>query len=149
MKKVLGFLGCLIILFGLTGCGKQAVIKDKDFSDILMSEGFSVNIVTSQMEDDNVKSVIAANNGKYQIEYYEFKSDEAAKKAYENNRKFFEENGKTKGKERKKKDEYNKYTQELSDTYNTLIRNKNTLLYASVNSEYKKDFNNVLGKLGY
>lgn len=149
MKKVLSVLGCLIILFGLTACGKQEAIKDKDFSDILMSEGFSITDVTSQMEDKNVKSVIAANNGKYQIEYYVFNDDKHATEVYENNRKIFETGTKTKGKERKQKEDYNKYTQELSDTYNTLIRVKNTLLYASINVEYKKDFNNVLGKLGY
>lgn len=149
MKKIIRIVCCLVLLLGLTACGQtKEVVKEKDFKDTLREQGFSITDVTNQMEDKTIKNVTVANNGKYQMEYYEFKDDKTAIEAYKNNMKTFKEKRKDYGKETKK-DNYNNFTQELSDTYNSVTRVGNTLLYASINIEYKKEFKKVLKSLNY
>ena len=99
------------------------------------------------MEDKNIKSVITANNGKYQIEFFTFNSKKNAKEAYNTNVKSFLANKNVK--KEKNEDNYDKFTQELSDTYNVVIRLDNTLLYSSINLEYKNDLNKIIKKLNY
>ncbi len=140
---------CILFLISLllTACGEKKTLTADQVSSKLSSNGFTVIDVTNQMEDKNISYVVSANNGRFQIEYYVFVSEEEAKKAYESNKIGFESN-KNKGKE-KTGETYQKYTRQLSDTYNLLTRVNNTLLYSSVNIEYKKDLNKVIKDLGY
>ena len=62
--------------------------------------------------------------------------------------KTFEESKKYKG-EKKSKDNYDKYIQKTDDYYNSVIRIDNTLLYVSINIDYKNDVKKVINKLGY
>ena len=148
MKKLLTLIMVVICLITLCGCGKKQVLSDKDISSKLSQMGFSVNDVTSSMEDSNVNVVKTANNGKYQIEYYVFKSEQMAKTAYDNNIAMFKDNKKYKGNERSK-DGYNRYDQKTDDYYNVVSRLGNTLVYASVNIDYKNDLKKVLNKLNF
>lgn len=143
------FLVCVLFLIGLllTACGDKKALTVDQVSSKLFSNGFTITDVTNQMEDKSISYVASANNGRFQIEYYVFVSEEEAKKAYEGNKTGFESN-KNKGKE-KIGETYQKYTQQLSDTYNLITRVDNTLLYSSVNIEYKKDLNKVIKDLGY
>lgn len=147
MKKIIKLFTCLLIIVTLSGCGSKKALKSNDIKNKLSNLGFTINDVTSYMEDKNIKNVITANNGKYQIEFYTFDSKEDAKKAYENNVKNFTIN--KKNKKEKHEDNYDKFTQELSDTYNMVIRLNNTLLYSSINLEYKRDLNKTIKNLGY
>ena len=128
--------------------GKKEALNEKDITEKLNEQDFMVSDFTSQMEDDSMKSVLIANNGNYQIEYYEFESEKRAKKAFNDNVDMFETINDKKG-TTKSDETYDKYIQELSDTYNSLTRVGKTLIYASVNIEYKKDLNNLLKDLGY
>ena len=148
MKKILMILMLVLCTFALTACGKKEALSDNDMKNKLVELGFDVNDLTSYMEDSNVKVVRSANNGKYQIEYYVFKTNDNAKSAYEGNVKTFEENKKYKG-EKKSKDNYDKYIQKTDDYYNSVIRIDNTLLYVSINIGYKNDVKKVINKLGY
>ncbi len=148
MKKILKFLVVIAILVTLCGCGKKEALTDKELKDKLSNMGFNLHDITDSMEDSNISVVRTANNRKYQIEYYVFKSADTAKTAYENNMKMFEENKKYKGK-KKSNDNYNKYIQKTDDYYNVITRIDNTLIYVSVNIDYKNDVNKVLNKLGY
>ncbi len=144
ITKIFAFIAMIILL---SACGEKKVLKTEDMVSKLSNNGFIVTDVTKQMEDPSVTYVASANNGKFQIEYYVFETKKQAKAAYTNNKKSFETN-KTKGKETSG-DTYNKYVQELSDTYNVITRVDNTLLYASVNIEYKGTLKNVFKDLGY
>ena len=110
--------------------------------------GFDVNEITDSIEDSNISVVRTANNRMYQIEYYVFKNEESAKLAFENNMKMFKANKKYKGK-LKSAENYDKYIQETNDYYNVVSRNKNILIYVSVNIDNKKDIKKVLDELGY
>ncbi len=147
MKKIIKLFTCLLIIVTLSGCGSKKALKSNDIKNKLSNLGFTINDVTSYMEDKNIKNVITANNGKYQIEFYTFDSKKDAKKAYETNVKNFTIN--KKNKKEKHEDNYDKFTQELSDTYNMVIRLNNTLLYSSINLEYKRDLNKTIKNLGY
>lgn len=140
---------CLVlVLFTLTACGEVKELSEKEISKALEKDGFLLNDFTSQIEDRKMKKAVVANNGVYQMEYYIFTDEAAAKEAYKNNKKAFVDLNKTKGKE-KNKDNYDKYTQKLSDTYNSVIRVGKTIIYASIDTRNKKDFNKVLDKLNY
>lgn len=148
MKKVLTVVMIFVCLVTLTGCGKKVALSNEKMTSKLNELGFDVKDITDSMEDSNVNVVKTANNGKYQIEYYIFKSQETAKKAYDSNKKMLSASKKYKGKA-DNKDNYNKYVQETDSSYNSIIRIDNTLVYVSVNIDYKKNVKKVLNELGY
>lgn len=148
MKKALKIIVAIMIVFILTACGTKKALSDDELKTKLTQIGFDVNEITSSIEDSNISVVRTANNGKYQIEYYVFKNEDTAKTAYKNNVKMFSSNKKYAGKQ-KNDDNYNKYVQETDDYYNVVTRVKDTLVYVSVNIDYKRDIKKVLNKLGY
>lgn len=147
MKRFLSIFIMMLIVFILSACGNKKALSKSEISNKLSHNGFIITDVTNQIEDSNISYVSSANNNKFQLEYYVFVDENMAKKAYESNKESFEEN-KTKGKE-KNNGTYQKYTQQLSDTYNLISRVDNTLIYSSVNIEYKKDLNKIIKELGY
>lgn len=148
MKKILIILTMICALFMFSACGNKDVLSDSKMVSKLQEEGFNVNDITSSMEDSSIKVVRTANNGKYQFEYYIFKSEENAKNAYKNNSDLFKENKDFKGSE-KHGDNYDEYVQETDDYYNKVVRVDKTLVYVSVNIDYKNNINKVLNKLGF
>lgn len=148
MRKTLKIIVAVMVVFILTACGTKKALSDDELKTELTQIGFDVNEITSSIEDSNISVVRTANNGKYQIEYYVFKSEETAKAAYENNVKMFSSNKKYVGKETND-DNYNKYVQETDDYYNVITRVKDTLVYVSVGVDHKRDVKKVLNKLGY
>ena len=150
MGKKLGLLLCILVLSVLTGCGKKEVLTAEKFEEVLTREGFSVADVTSALDDKTIKSVLTANNGIYQVEFYVTENDKRAKEIYQNNRNAFKEN-ETKSSKQKEisKTDYEKYTFELENQYQVIIRNKNTMVYASLNPDSKKSLNKIIDKLNY
>ncbi len=145
MKKVLYFVFLIITIFFITACYKVKELSKEQIKDVLVNNKFNVDNLSSKMEDDNIKVVYVASNGKYSIEYYLFNEEKKAKEAFNGNIKTFN-NNKIKG-NIVSKDNYDNYTQELSDTYNSVTRIGKNLIYASINIEYKDEFNKILKKL--
>ena len=100
------------------------------------------------MEDKDIKSIISANNGKFQVEFTVYNNEDGAKKLYDVNKKYFENSNKTKGSE-VSSDGYIKYVQKLSDTYNVIEKVGNSVLYVSTSIEYKNEVKDIIKKLGY
>ena len=146
MKKILKVALLCLILISLTACGVKRELSEKELEKVLNDEKFVVNNLIDSMEDKNIKSVYAANNGVYQIQCYVFKTEKTAKDAFKGNVKTFESESKIKG-SKKIKDNYELYTQKLSDTYNSVTRVGKNIIYASIKIEYKSDFNKILKKL--
>ncbi len=147
MKKILMSLFAIIIILTLSGCGAKKEVTANEFKTILTKAGYSVNDITSVMEDSNVVTVETAGNSNFQFEFYVFKSEALAKAAYKSNKKLFE-SSKIKSKE-KNEDTYDKYIQQTDTSYNTVIRVGKTILYGSVGKDYKGDLKNAISKLGY
>ena len=146
MKKILRLIFLSFILLSLTACGEKKELSQESMYKVLSDKGFSINDFSKQMEDKNIKTVYVANNGDYDIECYIFNKDSDAKDAFNGNVSTFESDSKTKGK-KSSKDNYDSYTQKLSDTYNSVTRVGKNLIYASINIEYKNDFISVLKAL--
>lgn len=148
MKKILKCVVCILIVLCLSACGKKVEMKSNDLANELSNLGFDVTDITSQLEDDNIKKVYAANNKKYQMEIYIFKNENDAKKAYTTNKATFIDIYKSKYDE-DVKDTYEAFYQEADGKYNQLSRVGSTFVYASVNVEYKKDVKKSIKRLGY
>lgn len=146
MKKILKVALLFLTLISLTACGTKRELSEKELKNILSDNNFNVYDLTKNMEDKNVKTVYVANNGTYQIECYVFKTEKNAKDAFDGNVKTFESESKTKG-SKKSKDNYESYTQKLSDTYNSVTRVGKNIIYASIKIEHKGDFNKILKNL--
>ena len=148
MKKTLTIIMLLACIFTLTACGKNMNVKESDMTNELTKMGFDVNDITDSIEDSDIKMVKTANNRKYQLEYYVFKTEETAKKAYKNNANVFKARKKYKGKE-KSSAGYDCYIQTTDAYYNRVERIKNKLVYVSVSLNYKSDVKKTLSKIGF
>ena len=147
MKKVFKFIICILLIITLNGCGKKESLNKDTFYNELSALGFGVVDVTGQMEDKSVKTLYTANNGKYQFEFYVFDNSENALNAFNGNKDYLTQK---KGKEKEiTKEEYNKFISVKDNEYNVIVRLKETLIFTSINSEYKKDFEKVLSDIGY
>lgn len=146
MKKILKVALLFLTLISLTACGTKRELSEKELEKVLNDNKFIVNNLTDSMEDKNIKAVYVANNGVYQIQCYVFKTEKTAKDAFDGNVKTFESGSKTKG-SKKSKDNYESYTQKLSDTYNSVTRVGKNIIYASIKIEHKSDFNKTLKNL--
>lgn len=147
MKKLFKFIICILLIITLSGCGNKEALSKDTFYNELSNLGFSVVDVTEQMEDENIKTLYTANNGKYQFEFYIFDKKENALTAYKSNRDYLKQkNGKEKEIE---KENYNKFTSTIDNEYSVVVRNDNTLIFASINKEFKNDIEKVLSKIGY
>ena len=147
MKKIFKILVIVCLVIILSGCGNKKIITGEKFYDVFSKMNYAVNYVTSQVEDESIKTIITANNMKFQIEYFEFDSIDNAKKSFESNKKTFElisSNNKYIN-----KNNYEKFTQEGKNKYNVVVRVDNTLIYCSANIEYKDQVKKDLDKLGY
>ena len=148
MKKIIKIMLCITLALTLCACGKKEEITSKQAKKIFESNSFSVYDSTSQMEDKDIKSIISANNGKFQVEFTVYNNEDGAKKLYDVNKKYFENSNKTKGSE-VSSDGYIKYVQKLSDTYNVIEKVGNSVLYVSTSIEYKNEVKDIIKKLGY
>ena len=146
MKRVFKLVVCVMVLILFSACGKR-VLTTKEFLKEISKTSFITTDITKRMKDGTIISAYAVNNGEYQFEYYEYKDSNSAINAYNNDKKTLNDDG-NKIKETKN-GEYTKSVKETEETYNVIVKNKNTLIYASVSKEYKRNLNKTLGKLGY
>ena len=147
MKKLFKFIICILLVIALSGCGNKDALNKDTFYTELTNLGFGVMDVTSQIEDKNIKTIYTANNGKYQFEFYIFDKKENALAAYKSNRDYLKQK---KGKEKEiEKENYNKFTFTIDNEYSVVVRKDDTLIFASINEEFKNDIEKVLSKIGY
>ncbi len=148
MKKFVKILIIVIMMITLTACSQGKKISEEDIEKKLSDMDFVTNDVSSEMEDSSIKKVIVANNNRIGLEYYVFKSEDSAKKAYGTNLDSLKENKDFKVKE-KNGSNYSKSTQLTESLYNVIIRAEDTMIYSSVNVNYKSDVDKVIKELGY
>ena len=147
MKKIFKVLVLIFMVTLLTGCGKKRAENMEQITTRLENLGYNVSEIHADVPDKNISMIKIANNNLYQFEFIKFNSDENAKEVFQNDVDLFKKVNK-KGK-LKEKNDFDKFTQELSDTYNVVVRNKNIVVYISVNIEHKKDVNKALKELKF
>ena len=149
MKKILVLLTFVLFSFMLTGCSNKNGITKEEFKKKMIQKNFYVNKSTNP-SGDTIKTILFANNKKFQIEFYEFKTEKYAKDAYNSNKKMFKNYKKKNSKEKEtSSDNYNYYFLDKTDTYYSVARSGKTLLYTQSNSIYKKDIKNIFKELNY
>lgn len=155
MKALKIVLAIMIVSMGLTVSSSCDMLKDKevitgdDFTEFMEDEGFEVEDLTSEYEDeDGVEAVIIAYNDDYQIEFCVVESVSQAKNAYSQNKDDFEEQSSSSNVEVNVAN-YSKYSQKGGGTFSVVSRVENTFIYLVVDDKYQDDIEDYLKELGY
>ena len=150
MKKIFSSFICFIMVLFLVGCSNKTKIEGSKFREEMEKNGYIV-IDTIVSQDDSEKNFVAQEKeGKYQIEFYELSSKDKAKEKFSNYKKGIDnENTNNFKKKSVKTGNYEKYTLETDDIYFLISRIDNTMIYLSVDTEYKNDINKIIKELGY
>ena len=160
MKKnrIIMALLLFVALIGLTACGGGGTSTDKtpltaaDFKSKMEAKSdFKVVDDNQQFAgNDSIVQVYIAYNGKFQIEFYEQKTEADAKASFDLNKSNFEaakdSNAVTTIDE---KGNWSKYTQVSGGKFGVVSKIGNTFIYVNVDEQYKDDVNSILQELGY
>lgn len=159
MKNRLIKISLLLVVIGLfvTGCGKKDSLTADDFkAKIEKEEKYLITDATSQFAgikgSKYIKKVYIASDKeyKYQVEFYEFSSNDNAINFYEHNKELFEQEKKGKSTYTESNMfNYNKYTLKTNGKYNVLSRIDNTVAYVNGDIKYKKDIDSILKLIKY
>ena len=154
-RKILLLIGiALTSLFIVTGCGNKKSITAEEFESKLKEKNFIINDVkTTQFSDvpEISKGLVAIDETyNYQIEFYEFTSEENAISFYERNKLIFENaKGSSSAYTNVDLNNYQKYTLITDGKYKVLTRINNTLIFINANEEYKDAIKKILKELNY
>ncbi|HOP65807.1 MAG TPA: hypothetical protein PLX66_02170 [Bacilli bacterium] len=155
MKKIskLGLLA-LVIVFSLfiTGCGKKTALTADEFKNQMETLGFDVIDATEYITDETVATAyIAQKADAYQVEFYVFTTDDAAKAGYDQyvaNLKVIA-GSETNANTEVTNNTYYKYTDKAGDYYSATIKVDKTLLYVRALSTYQSEIDQIIDELNY
>ena len=150
MKKILSVFVCFIVIFSVTGCFNKTKIDGKTFREKMEGKGFNV-VETGDTDDSPEITYIAQDqNGRYQIEFYDIKSKDSAKEKFKSYKSGIDNENTTNRKTSSvSTGNYEKYTLDNGKTYYLASRIDNTMIFLSVDPEYKSDVNKIIKELGY
>lgn len=142
-------------MLGIAGCSMDKTPVSADtFEEKMEDAGLTVNDQTSEAPEDfgtsDVK--VAFEEGKYQIEYYDFENEEDAESLYNFVQGELEdtyENSNGTVKTSKKIGNYASYKLSADDIYFEISRIGDTLVYSTATSEYKNQVKELVEDLGY
>lgn len=156
MKKLRGLLFafiCFICLFLVSGCSSKTAIGSEDFKVMMDSKDFKITDATSQfVKDEYVKKVYVASSSDsaYQIEFYEFDTDQNGLDFYNTNVNIFEKNKDNSSlKTTVSIGKYNKYVLSGNNKYQVVSRIGNTAVYVDADAKYKDNIKSIIEELGY
>lgn len=153
IRKVMIF-SLFMSIFLLTGCFSKKPISPDHFKNNMEKKGFTITDVTSQFSSYSfVKKVYVASEKsyRYQIEFFEFASDENAKAAYDSNKSNFESFKDSISKENIKieTNDYSKYQNISNGKFMLTIRAKNIVLFVNASDKYSSEIKSYIKGLGY
>lgn len=154
IKKILVVVTIMLSVVALTGCSKKTAITSSSFNATMSEKGYKTSDITNNLSNVKVlnKAYLATDKDyKYQVEFYELKSEEDAKTMFDKNKKNIEE---LKGKVSTKQvsvntNNYDKYTVVTNGRYYVIIRVANTMLYANNDATYEKEVKSIIDLLNY
>lgn len=139
-------------IFNITNKTKDKIVADEFYSK-MQEKGFVITDATKQYSEyDYIKQVYIAvpNDLKYQIEFYELVDDNYAIQFFETNKAIFEASkGKSNAQNSLNLKNANKYILKSNGKYNIISRIDNTAIFASENTKYAEEINNIIKELGY
>lgn len=158
-SKTISLLLVLVLCVSvLVGCGKKTAVTTHDFEAKMTEKDYNVN-VSAPINSPCITSVARKNN--YDIMFYEFVADEQETgendAAVEYAEKIFESITNELDQREKVKlmlvqvnlPGYSYYSFSASEQYYAVSRVGNTVMFASVPSEYKNEVADVFEELGY
>ena len=150
-KFVVILISVVIFICSLCGCSSKTAINTDTFIKTLEAEGFTVTDVTSTTETNGLaKSVIIADNEKYQIEFYVLKDNDTGEGVFYNNKELFEDEHSSKTLSSEfASDNYDYYAFNADGNFHMIARVDNTMLWCEANKTYKKEIVALVEKLGY
>ena len=156
--KIVKSIICLTICVGalsLTGCStdKTAISADT-FTEKMEETGLTVNDQSQEAPADSGMSDVRVAFGEenYQIEFYAFGNEEAAKSLYntvQSNLEDIYESASNVSKTSKNVGNYGTYALSADDMYYSISRVGNTLIYAIGDDDYKGQVKDIVEDLGY
>ena len=154
IKKILIIAVIMLSVVAFTGCSKKTAITASDFNKKMVDKGYKLSDITNSLSNVKVlnKAYLATDSDyRYQVEFYELKSEEDAKTMFKKNKDNIED---SKGSVVKKQinintDNYNKYTVITNGKHYVVIRVGNTMVYANNDATYEKEVKSIIDLLGY
>ena len=150
MKKILSGVLCFMLVLVLTGCANKKKIDGEKFKEIMGEKKFTV-VETGNNEDNSDIAYIAQDeNGRYQIEFYTLSSIDNAKSKFKSYKDAINnENTSNRKTNNISTSKYEKYTLETSKIYYVISRIEDTMIFLTVDPEYKSEVNKIIKELGY
>lgn len=155
MKKIIGSLLCLFLVFITCGCvfTSKKPISAEEFKLTLSAKGFTIQDLTYQFEKyDYIEKVYVAINEKtgYQVEFYDFNKSDVALSSFNKNKKKFQDsiNDGALGKN-ETHGMFNKYSVTTGGKYKVVSRIEDTIVYLDVDETYSDELQQILEDLGY
>ncbi len=133
-----------------TGCMFYNVIDKEEFNKHFTALGYTISDTEEAKYEADTYLVATKEDVPYKIEYYEFKNEVEAQKAYKNYKDHIvdyittnSENQETTGAV------FSKTVAVSTDEYITISRVKNTLIFIAGTKEYREDIDNILKDIKY
>ncbi len=150
MKKLGLIVVGIMLMLGLTACGKKEALTASSFKAKMETKGYEVVDISSDYEEGTIVSALIATKDDYQIEFYLVNDEEQAIRAFNQNKTGFEEL-KTSGSMETEVSLSNhaKYTLTTGGKYMVISRIGTTFVYVNVEDGNKSEVSGVLKDLNY
>lgn len=153
LKKIVGIVFCLFILFMVTGCSSKSPITTSEFKSKMEVHGYVVSDKKSEMLDyDYIDEVYVANSSDstHFIEFYVLSDDRYATSFFEIKKSEFEKfEGSASSQVTVDLNDYTKYEVTVNNQYKLVSKIDNTVLYFDIPSSSKKIVKDIVKELGY
>lgn len=154
-KLFIFFLLCVAVFMITSGCvaSEKTPVSTESFLSAMKGIGFEAHDIKEQYADaDHVLEAYVCTNPKaeFQIEFYCFNSENAAKSIFAGNKKIAEDNAEDKSSYSSVViGNYGKFRQTSNGEYIVISQIADTLIYIKAPEENKVVVNNILDGIGY
>lgn len=149
---VIGILIIVAVCLITTGCGFYNLVDSTEFKEHFAALGYTTSDTEKGLYDADSYLVATKSDMPFKIEYYEFKDEVEAKKAYV---KFTDDSSivnyisaDTKNLETKGA-VFTKFVAESSEDYIVISRVKNTIIFVDGTQDYKDEISTLLEDIQY
>ena len=153
MKKnsiFIGIIGVILICAITTGCIFYNLLEAKEFKEHFEDLGYTVTTAEDNNYNSTTYYVASKEDSSYNIEYYEFKEETDAKKAYQ---KYKENIGNYITSQAQNKETtgavFSKIVSVSENEYIIISRVKNTLIFINGTNDVSEEIDNILKEIRY
>ena len=140
----------LLIVFIICGCSTKYALSPSEFKTQMKYNKYIIEDITDNYQYEGLFKAYKASNKKYDIKYYKLKTIEQAISFYESSQVNLDINKISNKKETNiSTKHYSKYTLTTSDSYLVLSRIDDTVIYTSIDKNYKAQVKKIIKKIGY